>query len=202
MRPEQAISRILYPDGVTRRQADDHSSRVPVTRYFKQPTRRFVRAALKHLPIWSCTGWGLPSFSGHPKNWCALTAPFHPYPADGEAVCFLLHLPSRRRDSTLWSTLPCGVRTFLRTIVARRSSGLLRPRLVILPNGCRLAMTSLTPMLQKPEGFKVKGAAVSPERDCNPLAITSLARQAQNQDLEFSGFYNIGVHSPSITTLG
>jgi hypothetical protein len=30
--------------------------------------------------IWSCTGWGLPSFPGHPENWCALTAPFHPYP--------------------------------------------------------------------------------------------------------------------------
>ncbi len=32
-------------------------------------------------PIWFCTGWGLPSFPGHPGNWCALTAPFHPYPA-------------------------------------------------------------------------------------------------------------------------
>jgi len=31
-----------------------------------------------------------------------------------KAVCFLLHFPSRRHDSTLWSTLPCGVRTFLR----------------------------------------------------------------------------------------
>jgi len=31
----------------------------------------------------------------------------------GKAVCFLLHLPSRHRDSTLWSTLPYGVRTFL-----------------------------------------------------------------------------------------
>lgn len=115
MRPEQAISRILYPEVVTRHQDDDHSSRVPVARHLERPTRRLVRAALKHLPIWSCTGWGLPSFSGHPKNWCALTAPFHPYPATGEAVCFLLHLPSRHRDSMLWSTLPYGVRTFLRT---------------------------------------------------------------------------------------
>jgi len=72
-----------------------------------------------HFPIWSCTGWGLPSFPGHPENWCALTAPFHPYPAKSAvavlvvAVCFLLHLPSRHRDSTLWSILPYGVRTFL-----------------------------------------------------------------------------------------
>ena len=32
-------------------------------------------------PIWPCTGWGLPSRSGHPDRWCALTAPFHPYRA-------------------------------------------------------------------------------------------------------------------------
>ena len=29
------------------------------------------------------------------------------------AVYFLWHFPSRHRDSMLWSTLPCGVRTFL-----------------------------------------------------------------------------------------
>jgi len=29
------------------------------------------------------------------------------------AVYSLLHFPSRYRDSTLWSALPCGVRTFL-----------------------------------------------------------------------------------------
>ena len=28
---------------------------------------------------WPCSGWGLPSRSGHPDRWCALTAPFHPY---------------------------------------------------------------------------------------------------------------------------
>ncbi len=39
----------------------------------------FRRAALKRSPIRSCTGWGLPSFPGRPGNWCALTAPFHPY---------------------------------------------------------------------------------------------------------------------------
>jgi len=46
-----------------------------------RPTRKLGRAVLKHSPIWSCTGWGLQSFPGHPGNWCALTAPFHPYPA-------------------------------------------------------------------------------------------------------------------------
>jgi len=37
-----------------------------------------------------------------------------PLPRMCGAVCFLLHFPSRFHDSTLWSTLPCGVRTFLR----------------------------------------------------------------------------------------
>jgi len=31
-------------------------------------------------PIRSCSGWGLPSLSGHPDSWWALTPPFHPYP--------------------------------------------------------------------------------------------------------------------------
>ncbi len=59
---------------------NDHSSGLPIARQLVRPTREFERATLKHSPIWSCTGWGLPSFPGHPGNWCALTAPFHPYP--------------------------------------------------------------------------------------------------------------------------
>jgi len=44
-----------------------------------QPTLELGRAILKHSSIWFCAGWGLQSFPGHPGNWCALTAPFHPY---------------------------------------------------------------------------------------------------------------------------
>ena len=51
---------------------------MPVARHLLRPTRELGRATLKRSPIWSCTGWGLPSFPGHPENWCALTAPFHP----------------------------------------------------------------------------------------------------------------------------
>ena len=32
------------------------------------------------IPIWSCSGWGLPSPRLLPAARCALTAPFHPYP--------------------------------------------------------------------------------------------------------------------------
>ncbi len=60
---------------------DDHSSRMQIALHLMRPTRELGRAALRHSPIWSCTGWGLQSFPGHPENWCALTAPFHPYPA-------------------------------------------------------------------------------------------------------------------------
>ena len=69
---------------------------------------------------WPCSGWGLPSRSGHPDRWCALTAPFHPYLCGPEgppsAVCFLWHFPASRPDWPLASTLLCGVPTFLNTI--------------------------------------------------------------------------------------
>ena len=46
-----------------------------------------------------CSGWGLSSRRGHPRRWCALTAPFHPYLCGPRG--------SRHRRSVL-----CG--TFLR----------------------------------------------------------------------------------------
>jgi len=38
------------------------------------------RAILERPPIWSCSGWGLPSIRCHHRTWWALTSPFHPYP--------------------------------------------------------------------------------------------------------------------------
>jgi len=69
-------------------------------------------------PIRPCTGWGLPSRSGHPDRWCALTAPFHPYraPLGRAAVCFLWHCPWGRPPWPLASTLSNGARTFLRPV--------------------------------------------------------------------------------------
>ena len=44
----------------------------------EQPSNACAAAPpLRHS--WPCFGWGLPSHSGHPECWCALTAPFHPY---------------------------------------------------------------------------------------------------------------------------
>lgn len=113
IRSDQPVSRILYPGTVTRSQGNDHSSRMHVAVHLMQPTRKLGRAALKRFSIWSCTGRGLPSFSSHLENWCALTAPFHPYRAKDAAVYFLLHLPAGRPGLPLAITVLCGVRTFL-----------------------------------------------------------------------------------------
>jgi hypothetical protein len=83
MRPEQPISRILSPLRVAPQRVAIIHLRAAVARRLLRPTRELGRAILKRPPIWSCTGWGLPSFPGHPGNWCALTAPFHPYSRSG-----------------------------------------------------------------------------------------------------------------------
>ncbi len=48
---------------------------------FRPPVSRL--AGRRRLPIWPCSGWGLPSSRCRHRDWCALTAPFHPYPARG-----------------------------------------------------------------------------------------------------------------------
>ncbi len=80
-RPEQPVSRILFPVRVTPKRTTTIHLWMQIALHLLRPTRELGRAALRHSPIWSCTGWGLQSFPGHPENWCALTAPFHPYPA-------------------------------------------------------------------------------------------------------------------------
>jgi len=77
---EQAVSRVLFPKAVTRFWDNDHSSSLDVTIEIKRPTRELGRTTLKCSPIWSCSGWGLPSSRRHRRNWWALTSPFHPYP--------------------------------------------------------------------------------------------------------------------------
>jgi len=76
---EQAVSRVLFPKAVTRFWDNDHSSSLDVTIEIKRPTRELGRTTLKCSPIWSCSGWGLPSSRRHRRNWWALTSPFHPY---------------------------------------------------------------------------------------------------------------------------
>ena len=54
------VSRVLSPQA-----GDGHSSRTPVARRLKQPTRtagrkRALPANRRAVPIWSCSRWGLP----------------------------------------------------------------------------------------------------------------------------------------------
>jgi len=77
--PEQTISRVLSSMSVALHGITIIHLRILLAQYLLRPTRKLGRATLKRFPIRSCSRWGLPSFSGHPKNWCALTAPFHPY---------------------------------------------------------------------------------------------------------------------------
>src|ERR1700730_12392867 len=70
--------------------------------------------ATRLQPSWPFFGWGLPSHSGHPKRWCALTAPFHPYHREGGGL-FLWHFPASHLGLPLAITLLCEVRTFLET---------------------------------------------------------------------------------------
>ena len=102
------VSRILSP-------ADRVSGRRPL---IWDPPRDGTRTtypgvlamrATSSSPIWSLSGWGLPSQAGHPACWCALTAPFHPYPVKpGGILSVALSLFFRTVGVThhpaLWST--------------------------------------------------------------------------------------------------
>ncbi len=88
-------------------------------------TPRLPAGTLPYLALLR-VGFALPIPSPGPR--CALTAPFHPYPATqplraaGEAVCFLWHFPWGRPRSALPTTLPCGARTFLPSRLAAETA--------------------------------------------------------------------------------
>ncbi len=65
-----------------------HPSGPAVAGGLERSTRRLGRAALERLrrtvvrtavPSRPCSGWGLPSRTGHPVRWWSLTPPFHPH---------------------------------------------------------------------------------------------------------------------------
>jgi len=71
------------------------------------------RADRMRLPIWPCSGRGLPSRPRRRDRWWALTPPFHPYPRQGAGGLLSVALSQDRSRWTLSSALPCGARTFL-----------------------------------------------------------------------------------------
>ena len=139
-RSEQPISRILSPIRVTPNRATIIHLWMPVARHLLRPTRELGRATLKSSPIWSCTGWGLPSFPGHPENWCALTAPFHPYPAPdrivlvpGGILSVALSFASPRLHVMKHPALRCSDFPPDQRVLIQRSFVLLRPFAMIFP---------------------------------------------------------------------
>ncbi len=58
MRSKQAVSRILFSERVTHLRSDDHSSRMPVTRHLKRPTRGLGRAA-RYVPLFGLAPGGV-----------------------------------------------------------------------------------------------------------------------------------------------
>ena len=71
-------------------------------------------------PIWSCSAWGLPCRRALLRPRCALTAPFHPYPATDRhravlfSVALSVKLALSESPRPLAGMLPYGDRTFLR----------------------------------------------------------------------------------------
>ena len=113
---QSAVSRILF---LVLRRGDDHSSSPVITDGIKQPTRKLWTGRPVTLPYLALlrAGFCLPSVL--PRTRCALTAPFHPYPAfapcgaTARRYVFCATSPSSCPDRALPGALPCGVRTFL-----------------------------------------------------------------------------------------
>jgi hypothetical protein len=66
---DQTISRVLFLLPVARKvvMIIHLGQQLPVASSDTTRERRAGRS--KCSPIWSCSGWGLPSFPGHPGNW-------------------------------------------------------------------------------------------------------------------------------------
>jgi hypothetical protein len=62
------------------------------------------RATLRRSPIWSCSGWGLPSHLGRPRCWWSLTPPFHPCLCLTPPGSLVQALPVGHRRSALCGT--------------------------------------------------------------------------------------------------
>lgn len=129
------VSRVLFGDAATiiplGRRLLDASSNLPggmlSSRQSEVPVRR-----TRSPPVWSCSGWGLPSNRNRFRLWWALNPPFHPYHASllgsgRSAVSFLWHFPWTCDRSALPTILLIGARTFLppplsgRPAIVRRS---------------------------------------------------------------------------------
>jgi hypothetical protein len=149
-RASKPVSRILSPIV----SGGDHSSSPGIAAGVQRPTRELVAGRVTPPLLFGLAPCGVYHAPGittgavrsyfNPANAGRTFSPLpHPpsgVPAANRAVCFLWHLPCRRRTSLagiplrpspLASTLPCGVRTFLSPATACRAGVLadVRPAL-------------------------------------------------------------------------
>src|SRR5438477_5896751 len=105
----RTVSRVLYPlrDG-------DHLSTTPIARRLQRPIPEGSASHLIALLFGLAPGGVCLAGRSPGRRW-ALAPPFHPYRV-APAVSFLWHFPSGCPDWVLPSALPCGARTFLRTL--------------------------------------------------------------------------------------
>ncbi len=99
-----------------------------ITQRLKQPTRRRGWAILKCLPIWSCSGRGLPCPRCRHRGGGLLPRRFTLTPMlPSRRFVFCGPIPRILSRSPLATSLPCGVRTFLYPDIYIGGSGHLIP---------------------------------------------------------------------------
>ena len=113
-----------------------------------------------------------------PQRRCALTAPFHPYRRAthvwprAEAVSFLWHFPAGFPGSSLATTLPCDVRTFLEGepprllgLLAHSSAARTSPRSTCRsPKGALRTKRSSASLRRRARGCEPRGCELAPSR--------------------------------------
>jgi len=109
------------------------------------------------LPIGPCTRWGLPSCPCYHGHWCALTAPFHPYPspieprgpvADTGGLLSVARAVALRAQP-LAGTLPYGARTFL-------EDGVNRPRDQVAHPAPTMVADATAPLALGADGRRIR----------------------------------------------
>jgi len=98
---------------------DDHLSGIRLTANLKRPTRESNEAG-NFSSLFGLAPDGVYRAPGVTDGTVGSYPTFSPLPASRRAVCFLWHFPWVHTPLMLWGVLPCGVRTFLIPLKARR----------------------------------------------------------------------------------
>jgi hypothetical protein len=188
------VSRVLYGPHRKRCERDDHSSATPVARRLKQPTRTAdpdrseACASRRSYSVLLPVGFTVPPTL--PPTRCALTAPFHPCPAQyatrTRRSAFLWHCPwasiplARHQPPAGRYPAPCvrGARTFLPGALSSVAGAAVQPT-DIPSNGELDATRQVSLRLSRaPVSIMVSGCCIG-ARDC---CVSSRARKVISVD--------------------